>query len=90
MALCEHCRAKTGRKLPMDFRAQFHEAHDHLCHDCIALMIRQNEELDDRIIGYVDRGPKLDELLPTRPLRGPSQQRDQDHEWEVRRGNTVP
>lgn len=35
-------------------------------------------------------GPRLDELLPGRPRPGPSQQRDQDHEWEVRRGNTVP
>ncbi len=58
MTLCEHCRSRSGRRLPLDFRAQFHEAHDHLCHDCVALLIRRNEEQDDRLIGYVDYGPR--------------------------------
>ena len=58
MAICEHCRHRPGKKLPMDFMAHFHEAHDHLCHDCVSLLIKRNEEQDDRLIGYVDFGPK--------------------------------
>ncbi len=55
---CEHCKFREGRKLPMDFRAQFHEAHEVLCRICTSNLIRKNEEQDDRLIGYIDYGPR--------------------------------
>ncbi len=55
---CEHCKFRQGRKLPMDFRAQFHEAHEYLCSVCVSLLIRKVEQQDDFLVGYVDFGPK--------------------------------
>lgn len=63
MPPCEHPARHSGpppeaKHLPLDFRAQFHEAHEWLCEDCILDLVDEEDEMDSRLIGYVDFGPK--------------------------------
>ncbi len=63
MALCEHPARHNGhipegRHLPLEFRAQFHEAHEWLCEQCILDLVDEEDEMDSRLIGFIDFGPR--------------------------------